>query len=189
MTFGWLLLHTVCWGQLAHICLPYFLCRDPKLYLHFHWISCCAYCTYFCRLFIRGMYFFCDSQVSDNHMFYRFGLLIVLCAFFFFFSHLVWRSNSIVKKRKQNKNKKWLYKCIYNIKGGLSIFASFLRGAGEDGIRGASVGEMRALQVLSNVSFFILFFMMMIYLNLFIYQFSLKHSRMNIKIVWLVLSK
>lgn len=132
MTFGWLLLHTVCWGQLAHICLPYFLCRDPKLYLHFHWISCCAYCTYFCRLFIRGMYFFCDSQVSDNHMFYRFGLLIVLCAFFFFFFQSSCMTEQFhCKKGKQNKNKKWLYKCIYNIKGGLSIFASFLRGAGE----------------------------------------------------------
>lgn len=116
----------------VYICLPYFLYRDPKLYLHFHWILV-VHIVHITVDYLFTYVLFLWLAVSDNHMFYRFGLLTVLCAFF-----LV-----ILYDQFHCKEKKILYKCIYIINIGFCISASFLSGAGENDVRGTSVGEMR----------------------------------------------
>lgn len=78
LSFWWLLLGKVCWLHLLTLCPV----QGSKALFALPLNSRCAYCKYDCRLFIHSMYFLWFT-VSDNHGFYRFDLLTVLCAFFF----------------------------------------------------------------------------------------------------------
>lgn len=94
VSFWWLLLGKVCWLHL----LTLYPVQGSKALFALPLNSCCAYCKYDCRLFIHSMYFLWFT-VSDNHGFYRFDLLTVLCAFFgLFFSHLRERLFSLLRK-------------------------------------------------------------------------------------------
>lgn len=86
---------------------------------------CCAYCIYFCRLFICGMYFFvtCSQWQSYVQKVSFIDLYCVRFLFFFPFGLLGWQINSIVKKRR-------FYKCIYVTNISLCFSASFLSVAG-----------------------------------------------------------
>lgn len=96
LSFWWLLLGQVCWLHLLTLCPV----QGSKALFALPLNSRCAYCKYDCRLFIHSMYFLWFT-VSDNHGFYRFDLLTVLCAFFFwfvYFQSFAWKFSFIVKK-------------------------------------------------------------------------------------------
>lgn len=93
--FWWLLLGNVCWLHL----LTLYSVQGSKALFALPLNSRCAYCKYYCRLFIHSMYFLWFT-VSDNHGFYRFDLWIVLCASFclLIFWSFAWAFSFIVKK-------------------------------------------------------------------------------------------
>lgn len=93
--FWWLLLGNVCWLHL----LTLYSVQGSKALFALPLNSRCAYCKYYCRLFIHSMYFLWFT-VSDNHGFYRFDLWTVLCASFclLIFWSFAWVFSFIVKK-------------------------------------------------------------------------------------------
>lgn len=66
----------------VYICLPYFLYRDPKLYLHFHWILVVHIVQISVDYLFTVCTFFVTRSKWQSYVMYRFGLLTVLCAFF-----------------------------------------------------------------------------------------------------------
>lgn len=103
MTLGWFLLHTGgdSWPR-KHL-LTFFPLQGSKALFALPLNSCCAYCTYFCRLFIHSMNFLVTPSKWQSYVLWVCFIDCIVCFF----------RPSCMTDQVHCKEK--IYKCIYNI--------------------------------------------------------------------------